>query len=177
MELMTICYPELDKSDFDWIQSIRKKHDPQYTIVAPHFSLVFPISGIAHQMFIDHCKNICDNLAPFSFVIRDAVIHNAYKDDSRYVFMVPDEGKDQIIDLHDNLYTDLIEHELVTEIPFIPHMTIARSYDSAKCKVLTDNINAQNIEIRGRITSVDIILIDGNNVRTLEKIPLEEYPK
>ena len=174
MKLMAVCFPELDKDDFDWIQSIRKEHDPQFSAVAPHFSLVFPIVNTYRREFIDHCRNICGRFTSFPFIIREAVVHQDSPEDSRYVFLVPIEGKSQIITMHDNLYSGRFEPELNMEIPYIPHMTIAQSHDLSKCEILVDNINSLNFEIRGNINDVDIIQIDGVNISTLEKIPLEK---
>ncbi len=174
MELMAVCYPELDKHDFDWMQSIRKKHDPQYSIVAPHFSIVFPVTGVDQRDFIDHCRNICGELQSFPFVIRNAVYHKAIRSNSWFVFLVPVEGNRRIIKMHDLLYSGIIENELAHDIPYIPHITIAQSKDSHKCRNLIDELNSCKIDIHGKINEADIILLDSESVRTLEKIPLKE---
>jgi len=172
MELMTVCYPDLEKEAFDWIQSVREPHDPNYSLIAPHFSLVFPVTEIDTNDFTHHCKDICGGVSPISFIIRRAMINKVCNTDDWYLFLVPDEGNSAIGRLHDRLYTGIFEKELMLEIPYIPHITVGRFNDGHNCKKLCDEINEKVIYIAGRISSIDIIANTKSRIKTIDKIEL-----
>jgi hypothetical protein len=45
---LIVAYPELKTFDFNWIQSIRRKHDElRFRAIAPHFTLYFPGSVVS----------------------------------------------------------------------------------------------------------------------------------
>jgi len=47
MAYALISYPELNRCDFEIIQDYRKDNDEWlYTVVKPHFTVVFPVFGI-----------------------------------------------------------------------------------------------------------------------------------
>jgi len=55
MSLLVLAYPKISREDFDWIQAVRAQHDARYyELVAPHFTLVFQVSGIEQSVFIEH---------------------------------------------------------------------------------------------------------------------------
>jgi hypothetical protein len=54
MALLVVAYPQLTPSDYAWIQAIRQQHDAHYELIAPHFTLVFPVSTIAQDAFVAH---------------------------------------------------------------------------------------------------------------------------
>jgi len=172
MGFMAVAYPEIEKKDFDWIQSIRNAHDPNYAVIAPHFSLVFPVTNIDSRDFCQHCNKICGAIPKIDFVIGRAIVHRDCDADDRYVFFTPDEGNSEIILLHDRLYTGILEKELRSDIKYIPHITVARTVDESLCKQLTDATNRTGINITGRITAVDIISIKEDCVFSIAKIPL-----
>jgi hypothetical protein len=57
MSLLVIGYPTIAEVHFLWIQQIRAQHDRlYYDVVAPHFTLVFPVVTIDQQIFLEHVK-------------------------------------------------------------------------------------------------------------------------
>jgi hypothetical protein len=44
MPLLVVAYPQLEATDYAWIQTLRQQHAPHYALIAPHFTLVFPPS-------------------------------------------------------------------------------------------------------------------------------------
>ena len=73
MSLLVIAYPEIEQSNYDWIESLRIKYDQAYyNIVRPHFTLVFPAEGIAESDFIKHVEARVGTVPPIPFVLRSA---------------------------------------------------------------------------------------------------------
>ena len=171
MSLLVLAYPQLEKKDYDWIQSFRSKHDERYfKLVQPHFTLVFPSFDATEKYFTSHAEKVAKKFKEFYFVLRCSQIVKDSFSDYTDVFLVPEEGYRIFVKLHDALYTGILENELRLDIAFIPHLGIANSIDAFKCKRLSDEINANNPEMFGTINKLDIISFDSDGIKTLKEI-------
>ena len=119
MAKVVVAYPKLDQKDFDWIQGIRKESDEMYySVIDPHFSIVFPVfTDISDETFIKHIEEKSAGFKPFDFVLRKAVVNDDAFNDYWHVFLVPTEGSEEIINLHDIMYEDLLKPELPSTFP------------------------------------------------------------
>lgn len=173
MALAVVNYPTLSKSDHEWIQEIRAKHDKLfYDVVDPHFTLVFPTDNVAVDVLLNHVKKVSEKFSAFRFVIRCATVGDPDFLGHAHVFLIPDEGFSNVIKLHDALYRGILEQELRLDLPFVPHIGIASDPSPVKCKKLVDRLNPQEFEIQGRIEVLDIIEFDGNSTKSKEQIIL-----
>lgn len=171
MSLLVLAYPEIEKKDFNWIQSFRAKHDERYfNVVDPHFTMVFPLFSVSEKELINHVQKTAKKFNEFFFVIRCAQIVKDSFSDYTDVFLIPEEGYRIFVKLHDALYTDLLEKELRLDIPFIPHLGIANSLDPLKCKKLADEINSKNIEIVGAVSKLSIVSYENDKVELLKEV-------
>ncbi len=171
--LLVVNYLTISADDFAWIQDIREQEDElNFSAINPHFTLVFPIIEIDRETLVNHVKQLIQDIQPFEFTLRCAVLCNDAFSKYTHVFLVPDEGYSNIVKLHDMLYTGVIANELRLDIPFIPHIGIANSLDPRHCKKLVDRLNSQQFEIRGRIDRLDIIASQGDLVELIESINL-----
>ncbi|MCK4655782.1 MAG: 2'-5' RNA ligase family protein [candidate division Zixibacteria bacterium] len=173
MSLLAISYPELEPKDFDWIQSIRAEHDElQFELVKPHITLVFATEETGQSELIDHVREVCEEALALRFVMRRAIVMKDHFGDYWYVLMVAAEGYSEIVKLHDQLYTGVLSCELRSDIPFIPHVTIGNSKDPQACATLADRLNAENLAIIGRISSIDIVTYENNRIETICQVEL-----
>jgi 2'-5' RNA ligase superfamily len=169
--LSVVIYPIISAHDFEWIQSIRKQYDElNFNVIAPHFTLIFPVANIAEATFIHHVKQSTKNIRSFNFALRCATICDDAFCNHTHVFLVPDEGHSQIIKLHDRLYTGVLAKELRLDLAFIPHIGIANSRNISICKQLADRLNQQNFEVCGAVRQLDIIWDENDRAGTIEKI-------
>ena len=103
IQLAVVSYPRLDEDDRQWIESIRATHDPQAGRIPAHVTLVFParvsVGDIAAEV-----ANAAGMNAPIPFVIRHATAVRNMFGNGGHVFLVPDEGGAEIVNLHDQLY-------------------------------------------------------------------------
>ncbi len=75
MSLLVLSYPVISKDDFNWIQAVRANHDKlHYEVVAPHFTIVFPLSDMDRIRFIEHIKHQSRGFKKIAFVLRSAAI-------------------------------------------------------------------------------------------------------
>jgi 2'-5' RNA ligase superfamily len=172
-KLLVVSYPIISPSHFAWIQDLRKQYDEiNFKVISPHFTLVFPVSNIKEEAFVQHVRQSMKSIQSFEFVIRCATIFNDAFRRYTHLFLVPDEGYSHIIKLHDQLYTGVLAKELRLDIAFIPHIGIANFHDASSCKQLADNINKQQFEIHGRVEKLDIIWDENDRIGTIEEVVL-----
>ena len=141
MSLLAIAYPDLSKSDEDFIQNFRKEHDKFYEMVQPHFALVFPLIDFSAADFTTEIKNQMRDVKPINFSIRCTTVNKDAFSELYHVFLVPDEGFSGIVKLHDKLYNDKLIENRRLDIDYIPHIGIGNSNDKWLCKKLADEWN------------------------------------
>ncbi len=54
MTLFVIGYPKLSTADDTWIEEVRRRHDPQFDLIRPHFTLVFGMTEVDQNAAVDH---------------------------------------------------------------------------------------------------------------------------
>ena len=173
MQLLVLAYPQLEKKDYEWIQSFRAKYDERYfNLVRPHFTFVFPVDEVVPEDFVNHVEKISKNFKEFYFVLRCAQLVKDSFSDYTDLFLIPEEGYRIFVKLHDALYTGILEKQLHLDIPFIPHLGIATNKDPLKCKTLSDGINSKNLEIFGAINKLDVVSFSNNKIKTIKEIIL-----
>lgn len=173
MSYLVLAYPEITKEDYQFIQDYRKKNDPKYfSLVEPHFTIVFSTSNILEQDFIDEVGKQSKGISKFSFIIKCATISQDDSGDFYHEFLVPDEGYSNIVKLHDKLYSDKFYNNIRFDIDFIPHIGIGNSEDVHVCKKRIDQLNSQDLLIKGMVQVLDIVKYENNKITTIKKIEL-----
>ncbi len=173
MSLVVLAYPQLEKKDYEWIQSFRAKHDERYfKVVEPHFTIVFPVPSIDEKTFVHHIEKVAKGFKQFYFVLRCAQIVKSSFSNYTDVFLIPEEGYRIFVMLHDAMYTGVLEKELRLDIPFIPHLGIGNNHDAYNCKILADEVNKKTPEIVGSIDSLEIVRYETISVKTIKKLYL-----
>jgi 2'-5' RNA ligase len=111
-------FPEFSKAAA--IDRLREKYDPLFHLIRPHITLVFPFdSDIPTHALEKHVQNAVIGHSPFRIVLQG--ITGA---PGRYLFLNVKVGNDQIIALHDTLYTGLLKPYLNRTLPYVPHLTV-----------------------------------------------------
>lgn len=108
MSMLALCFPVLEISDYEFIQSIRRRYDRQYDLVDPHFTLVFEVADIDCELLVNHIAGVCRRHRGFDIRLRCATVVPGIVDDLTYLFLVPDEGYAAISLLHDELYAGVL---------------------------------------------------------------------
>ena len=173
MAYLAIAYPELNQIDYEWIQKYRKKYDKLYfDLVKPHITLVFAISDISKDDFIQECTSQLKDVKAFDFVSKVATINLDDSGNYYHEFLVPDDGCSSVIKLHDKLYSGLFAKHLRYDIDYIPHIGIGNSKNVQESKNRVDYLNKQDFKINAKVSSVDIVEYKNNVITTLQKLPL-----
>jgi 2'-5' RNA ligase len=161
--LYVIAEPDLSPEDRAWIQSIRKQHDPQFNLVGPHFTLVFGTDAMPADALAAHVKRIAGRAATFAFVLRRIEVF-----DDCYLFLVPETGARELISLHDALRL-----APASGAGFVPHMTVGRIAGAPAAQAIARELNASGQLIRGHVSALKIIAVEGHLAREIATLDLE----
>ena len=155
-QLFTVAYPSVSQQGSDWIERIRAKHDPQFSVIPAHFTLVFACDGIAQDVYLAHVEAVASSTRTFSFCLTSAVLRAGEDGDSSYVFLVPDDGQASISQLHDHLYAGPLEPFLRRDLPFVPHLTVACLKSGQQAKTLSEALNSEGISVSGEVLALHV---------------------
>jgi 2'-5' RNA ligase len=164
--LYVIAEPDISAADLDWIQSVRRQHDPQFDWIQPHFTLLFGEMGSQESVLTARVREVAGQVPTFAFDLRcvtvfsDQVPHH-------YLFLTPDLGSRELISLHEALRVSAASGP-----PFIPHLTIGRLPDAAKAGALAEQLNRVKRVVRGRVSALSVIAVKDKHAQNLFKIPL-----
>lgn len=173
MSLLVIAYPDISKNAFEFIQKHRSQHDELYSVIEPHFTLVFPVSNISASELLRETQLLTADIHKIEFHISKAVVSKDAFSEKYYEFLVPDKGYQEIIALHDLLYSGKLSAHLKTEIGYIPHITIGSSADQNKSMSGILKLNASDLHMFGTIRQLTISRYDGVKVEDLEHVSLK----
>ena len=170
--LYTVAYPELSSEKQQLIDAFRQKHDPHFTMVAAHFTMVFGVDGVEDNAYIEHIQEAAKLTPKLHFCCRYAMLGADDSDDTAYVFLVPDEGYSAISLLHDRLYAGLLEPFHRLDIPYVPHITLASSKSREEMKSLCAELNSSGLVVAGELSRLTVGALESGSFTTLAELPL-----
>ncbi|MEH2381274.1 MAG: 2'-5' RNA ligase family protein [Nostoc sp.] len=116
MSYALVHYPNINT---EHINQIRQKYDPQVDLIEPHITLVFPlIKSINENNLILHTDKILSKWKTFPISLK-----GLQKSWDEHLFLMVEEGKLDMIKLHNELYTGILA-EYRDNLPFVPHLTL-----------------------------------------------------
>jgi len=141
------------------IQGVREKYDPLFQNIRPHISLVFPFEAkISDEELIAHVKNALKGSRDFP-----TTFDRLGSDNSGYLWLEANYGKDNFIKLHDKLYADeLFQPFLRTDIPYVPHITLGHVASERQNEIMAQ-LNLKKLSFSSYIDAVSIEKILPNN--------------
>jgi len=110
------------------IEAFRARHDPAAKDVRAHLSLVFPFPTALTRLQVEtHVRRVLGRTPPLPVTFRRVRLEA-----NEFVFLMASRGAASIVALHDRLYTRSLRQHLRRDLPYEPHITIARNADIAK---------------------------------------------
>lgn len=173
MALLVLGYPALDAADYRRIQAFRADHDPLFRTIAPHFTLVHPVEDVTEETLIAHVRPIAKAQPKIEFVLRSAQLFPAYPGEGDdFIFLIPDEGRAALIQLHDRLYGGILAGHLRADRPFAPHVTIGRSADPHAGRQVVAELNRGPLTMSGTVGRLTVVRYVNGLVSNLVEAPL-----
>ncbi len=167
------------------IGSFRRVHYPTAHLIEPHLTLVFPVpAAIGGDAFREHVRDVVSGTRAFDIRLR-----GLDKSWDHWLFLAVAEGRDEVIALHDALYTGILLPYLWTEQPYVPHVGLGhfaeehdtrdplelrpRAFDRTRFDEARQEAEALQLDYTGRFDGVDIFGLDEDltHVTRLEEIP------
>ena len=152
------------------INEVRNKFDPLASHVKPHVTLVFPFeSQIKSDELNRHLKSVLSTRQSFLLTLHAITSSQP----GNYLFLNIDKGKKEIIDMHEQLYTGLLESfkpDWLINRNYNPHMTLGKlenEQDLNKAIEWTKGINQVFKAVVDKV-SVEIISENEDSIIKIE---------
>ena len=153
------------------IEGYRQRHDPQAARIAAHLTLVFPFPTALTALQVEtHVRKVASGWPPIAVAFRPVRGLN-----NEFVLLMATRGAAAVTQFHDSLYTRSIRPHLRKDIPYEPHITIARQPEPARYEAALAEAEA---EFQGEFSSIlrEVTLLslraDGN-IDRLKDLPLD----
>jgi 2'-5' RNA ligase len=161
-------FPRFD--DLARIEDFRQRHDPMAPYIPAHLSLVFPFPSAHSRLQIEtHVQRIVSRWPPVPVAFRAVRLYA-----NEFIFLMAGRGAAAIGQLHDKLYTRSLQPHLRRDLPYEPHITIARNPSLAVLETAFEE--AQDTfgqEFSGVIREVTLLAVDRNGrIERLSEIAL-----
>ena len=118
-----VAFPDADALGI--IESVRQRYDPQVRLIAAHVTLVFAFqTPVSLGALRAHVARVAAGTSPFRVQFAGVRIG-----DREYLYLDIDEGREQVIALHQQLYTGPLAGVMSAERLYEPHVTIGRIAD------------------------------------------------
>lgn len=172
-------YPRLESSALD---AFRAEHDPFADLIAEHLTLVFPVP-LELERLRNHVRSVSSKVDPFG--VRIGGLSRTW---DHWLCLEIDEGYEEVIALHDRLYTGPLETFLRTDLPYEPHIGIGFFGDGPYDPLDPEDVDLDTesferaraeaaelaTEASRRLASVSIVSLDpdANRLRNVEEVEL-----
>lgn len=159
--------PVIDDSKID---GFRSKYDPYYKLIGTHLTLIFPTPDvIGKETLSNHIHSVLSRHK--SFAIHLSGLGTSW---DHWLNLLVSEGNQELIDLHDELYTGVMAPFLRTDLPFIPHVGLglfvqgnysvinpeAVELDDSKYREALKEAEALELDYRSMVDRFDLIALN-----------------
>jgi 2'-5' RNA ligase len=156
--------------DIERIEDFRRRHDPMAPYIPAHLSLVFPFPTAHSRLQVQtHVQRVMSRWPPIPVGFRAVRLYA-----NEFVFLMASRGAAAVATLHDKLYTRSLQPHLRRDLPYEPHITIARNADFAALeRAFSEARDTFGAEFDDVIREVTLLAVDRDGkIERLEEIPL-----
>jgi 2'-5' RNA ligase len=168
---VVVAFPKVESGP-EWKQmlSLRDQFDPLAGKIAPHLTLMFPFRDpMSDRALEQHLRSVVDAFPAFAVTLREISVH-----ENEYLFLNVKRGNDEIIRLHDLLYTGALAAHRVRMHTFVPHMTVGRLTASQLAAALDATAGLTGADaIQAKVDTLSVYRIQPDGSRpVLFELPL-----
>jgi len=153
----------------DRVEALRRRHDPAARLVAAHLTLVFPFATASSALQVEtHVRRVAARWPAIPVTFRRPRMHA-----NEFVFLMASRGAASITAFHDALYTRSLQPHLRRDIPYEPHITVARCADLALLeRALEEAEECLGGEYADVMREVTLLAVADCKITALRTIPL-----
>ncbi len=108
-------YPNIDTRR---INEFRRKYDPHVHLIEPHITFVFLVpESVGEASLVSHIERVSSQWRPFPIHLQG--LQKAW---DHWLFLILAAGNENVIRLHQDLYTGILASCRREDIPFVPHL-------------------------------------------------------
>ncbi|WP_343715710.1 2'-5' RNA ligase family protein [Inquilinus sp.] len=173
VSLAVVGYPLWSDADREWIEAIRREHDAaKAAMIEAHVTLVFPTRLLPESAMLGHLRDRLRGVAPFDIALSAVAPVPDDRTPDHYVFLLPGDGREALVTLHDRLYSGALAPTLRHDLPYHPHVTVARLRDAATAASVAGKIRRQGRSVRGHIAAMTLLRCFPDKIETVAALPL-----
>jgi 2'-5' RNA ligase len=114
-------FPRFD--GLEQVEAFRARHDPMASLIPAHLTLVFPFATALTRLQVEtHVRRVVSRWPAVPVTFRAVRLHA-----NEFVFLMASRGAEALTTLHDRLYTRSLLPALRRDLPYEPHITLARN--------------------------------------------------
>ncbi len=166
-ERCIMIFPEF--SNIEIIDEIREMYDPLASHVRPHITLVFPFeSNIDSIQLKSHLEEVLASVNSFPLVLKGITPVKSF---GNYLFLNIENGKEEIVEIHRNLYTGILEPyfpQWLKVDKYNPHMTVGKVESEEKYKLAIEKTREVTDVFETVVNKISVEIIDDNEDSMIE---------
>lgn len=170
MALYVVAYPRFAAEDAQWIEDLRRRHDPQAGRLAAHVTLVFAARGVAVAAAVDHLRAVAAATPPFAVDFTEVALRPGLGEASFYAYLLPARGGAVLRALHRALNQGPFAG--TDSLPFEPHVTLGCSQEPGALAALVARFSDPPPDVQAEITALHLLEVDGADLTVLATAPL-----
>lgn len=120
-----------------------------------------------------HMFGITGSTQPLEAVFRIAVLVIDPIDGGWTAQLLPDQGLPKLMWMNNFFHSGPIAEHLHLDVPYVPHLTVASATVAQQVKALSDELNADTIEVDAQFKTADVLRIGNGTVTREAKYELE----
>lgn len=157
MNYALVNYPKINSTNID---EYRKRYDPEVEVVRPHITLMagIPTNEVNEESLIAHVRAVMSKHNSFSITLQGVTTSS----DGLLIYLNIEEGKDQLKQIHEDIYTGMLSSYIFPHLPFNPHVTLglfSKTSDNSE-RALEEAVDA-NYHFKYMADSFYLIVGDG----------------
>ncbi|PKM39428.1 MAG: 2'-5' RNA ligase [Firmicutes bacterium HGW-Firmicutes-9] len=165
MKRAIVLFPKF--SNIEAIQAVRERFDPLANYIAPHITLVFPFESTLSTVELKaHLRHTLAGMKQFAVSLSG--VTGDFRDG--YLFLNVKQGNDNIIDLHDRLYSGALEPFLFRKVTYCPHITVGRVEEPSAFDLALEELADFQERFVAEIDKVYVENIDSGDRSSIELI-------
>jgi 2'-5' RNA ligase len=120
---VVVAYPRITgAAAWQQVLAVRRRYDPLATEMPAHLTLVFPFEDPLPDAALEaHVRSVVAGWRPLTITLAEITGH-----ENPHLFLNVKRGNDELIDLHDRLYTGPLARHQLRWNTYVPHVTVGR---------------------------------------------------